>query len=138
MTNYGSLVFIWNDHFGRSNVLDSILSGVKFREFYATVTQFAHELKPNCLLLGRDIEHVGTEEGRGCYPFWNALNTVDGTNNSISKTYQWDHCNTGEPLGKFYRLQLVCISDALSAGGWMWTVPRKPQSIVKNKIAKIK
>ncbi len=127
MTNYGSLVFIWDDHFGRSDALDSIPHGGKFREFYATVTKFAHELQPNCLLLGRDIEHVGTEEGRACYPFWNALNTVDGTNYSVSKTYHWNHCNTGEPLGKFYRPQLACTTDALSSGGWMWTGSRKPQ-----------
>lgn len=129
MTNYGSLVFIWDDHFGRSDALDSIPHGGKYREFYATVTQFAHELQPNCLLLGRDIEHVGTEEGRACYPFWNSLNTVDGTNYSVSKTYHWGHCNTGEPLGKFYRPQLACTTDALSSGGWMWTGPRKPQPI---------
>jgi len=121
------LVFIWDDHFGRSDALDSIPHGGKFREFYATVTKFAHELQPNCLLLGRDIEHVGTEEGRACYPFWNALNTVDGTNYSVSKTYHWNHCNTGEPLGKFYRPQLACTTDALSSGGWMWTGSRKPQ-----------
>jgi len=129
MTNYGSLVFIWDDHFGRSDALDSIPHGGKFREFYAAVTQYAHELQPNCLLLGRDIEHVGTEEGRACYPFWNALNTIDGTTYTVSKTYRWDHCNSGDPLGKFYRPQLSCTTNALSTGGWMWTVPRKPQPL---------
>ncbi len=124
MTNYGSLVFIWDDHFGRSDALDSIPHGGKFREFYTAVTQYAHELQPNCLLLGRDVEHVGTEEGRACYPFWNALNTIDGTVYTVSKTYQWDHCNSGDPLGKFYRPQLSCTTDALSTGGWMWTGPR--------------
>jgi alpha-L-fucosidase len=127
MTNYGSLVFIWDDHFGRSDALDSIPHGGKFREFYAAVTKYAHELQPNCLLLGRDVEHVGTEEGRACYPFWNALNTIDGTIYTVSKTYRWDHCNSGDPLGKFYRPQLSCTTNALSTGGWMWTGPRIPQ-----------
>ncbi len=129
MTNYGSLVFIWDDHFGRSDALDSIPHGGKFREFYAAITKYAHELQPNCLLLGRDVEHVGTEEGRACYPFWNALNTIDGTTYTVSKTYRWDHCNSGDPLGKFFRPQLSCTTDALSTGGWMWTGSRKIQPL---------
>ena len=129
MTNYGPLAFIWGDHFGRSDALDSVRHGGKFREFYATLSQFAHELQPNCLLLGADIEHVGTEEGRACYPMWNALNTVDGTSYSVSNTYWWGHCNTGDPQGKFFRPQLACTTDALSSGGWMWTGPRNIQPI---------
>ncbi len=129
MTNYGSLVLVWDDHFGRSDALDSIPQGGKFREFYAALTKYAHELQPDCLLLGRDIEHVGTEKGRACYPFWNALNTIDGTNYTVSKTYRWNHCNSGNPLGKFYRPQLSCTTDALSTGGWMWTGPRKIQPL---------
>lgn len=127
MTNYGSLAFIWGDHFGRSDALDSVRHGGKFRAFYATLAQFAHELQPNCLLLGADIEHVGTEEGRACYPLWNALNTVDGTNYSVSNTYWWGQCNSGNPQGKFFRPQLACTTDALSSGGWMWTAPRNIQ-----------
>lgn len=129
MTNYGPLVFYWDDHFGRSDALDSIPHGGKFREFYATVTSYAHELQPNCLLLGRDVEHVGTEEGRACYPFWNALNTVDGTTSSVSKTYWWNYDNTGNPLGKYYRPHIACTTDALSSGGWMWSGPRNIQPL---------
>jgi len=129
MTSYGSLLFLWDDHFGRSDVIDSVPHGGKFREFYATLTQYAHDLQPDCLLLGPDIEHVGTEEGRACYPLWNALNTIDGTKYTVSKTYKWDHNNTGDPSGKFYRPQLACTTTGFSTGGWMWTGPRKPQPL---------
>ena len=132
MTSYGSLLFLWDDHFGRSDVIDSVPHGGKFREFYAELTKFAHELQPECLLLGPDIEHVGTEDGRACYPLWNSLNTIDGTNYSVSKTYRWGHNNTGDPLGKFYRPQLACTTTGFSTGGWMWTGPRKPQPIERS------
>lgn len=62
MTNYGPLVFIWDDHFGRSDVIDSKPLGGKFREFYTELTSYAHSLQPHCLLLGRDVEHVGNED----------------------------------------------------------------------------
>lgn len=129
LTNYGPISFIWDDHFGRSDVLDDVPHGGKFREFYATLTKYAHELQPKCLLLGPDIEHVGNENGRASYPFWNALNTLDGTNYSVSKTYKWNHDNSGDPLGKFYRPQLGCTTVSFSTGGWMWTGPRKPQPL---------
>ncbi len=131
LTNYGELVFFWDDHFGRSDVIDSVPLGGRFREFYAALTQFAHEIQPNCLFLGPDIEHVGNEEGRACYPLWNALNTIDGTNYTVSKTYKWDHNNTGDPLGKFFRPQLSCTTVGFSTGGWMWTGPRKAQPMEK-------
>lgn len=126
MTNYGSLVFIWDDHFGRSDVLDDVPHGGKFRKFYATLTQYAHKLQPNCLLLGADVEHVGNENGKTCYPLWNALNTLDGTRYTVSSTYKWDDDNTGKPLGKSYRPQLAPTTIAFSTGGWMWQGSRKP------------
>ncbi|MBB6130646.1 alpha-L-fucosidase [Mucilaginibacter lappiensis] len=129
MTNYGSLAFIWDDHFGRSDALDAVNRGRKLREFYATLTEYAHELQPGCLLLGPDIEHVGNENGKAGYPLWNALNTIDDTKYSISTTYRWDHPNTGEPLGKFYRPQVAPTTVSFSAGGWMWAGPREPQSL---------
>lgn len=129
MTNYGPLVFFWDDHFGRSDVLDSIPHGGKQRELYAALARYAKELQPDCLLLGTDIEHVGNENGRACYPFWNSLNTLDGTNYTVSTTYRWEHDNTGDPLGKYFRPQLGSNTNGLSTGGWMWTGPRKPQPL---------
>jgi alpha-L-fucosidase len=129
MTNYGSLAFFWDDHFGRSDALDGVHRGGKLREFYATLTKYAHQLQPGCLFLGPDIEHVGNENGKAGYPLWNALNTIDGTRYSISTTYRWGHVNAGEPLGKFYRPQIAPTTISFSAGGWMWTGPRKPQPI---------
>jgi alpha-L-fucosidase len=129
MTNYGPLVFIWDDHFGRSDVLDSIPLGGKFRDFYKAVTSYAHSLQPHCLLLGRDVEHVGNENGHASYPLWNALNTIDGTVYTVSKTYRWEHANTGDPFGKLYRPQISCTTNAFSTGGWMWNGPREPQPL---------
>jgi alpha-L-fucosidase len=129
MTNYGPLVFYWDDHFGRSDALDGVYHGGKFREFYANLAKYAHELQPKMLFLGRDVEHVGTEKGRSSYPLWNSLNTIDSTIYTISTTYRWDHDNTGEPLGEFYRPQLSCTTVGFSTGGWMWTGPRKPQAL---------
>jgi alpha-L-fucosidase len=129
MTNYGPLVFIWDDHFGRSDVLDSIPLGGKFRDFYKAVTSYAHSLQPHCLLLGRDVEHVGNENGHASYPLWNALNTIDGKIYTVSKTYKWDHANTGDPLGSLYRPQIASTTNAFSTGGWMWSGLRKPQPL---------
>jgi alpha-L-fucosidase len=129
MTNYGPLVFIWDDHFGRSDVVKSVPLGGRFREFYKAITSYAHSLQPHCLLLGRDVEHVGNENGHASYPLWNALNTIDGTTYTVSKTYKWDHANTGDPLGKLYRPQISCTTNAFSTGGWMWNGPRKPQTL---------
>jgi len=129
MSDYGDLVFIWDDHFGRSDALDEIRHGGKLRELYATLSQYAHELQPGCLLLGRDVEHVGTENGRACYPLWNSLNTIDGTIYSVSDTYRWNHDNTGRPEGKYYRPQIACTTVAFTTGGWMWSNPRIPQPL---------
>jgi len=129
MTNYGPLVFIWDDHFGRSDAISDKPQGGKLREFYAAFSEYAHELQPHCLLLGRDIEHVGNEKGIASYPLWNALNTVDGTIYSISTTYKWDHPNTGTPTGKFYRPQIAPTTVAFSQGGWMWSGKRNPQPL---------
>lgn len=131
LSNYGPLVFVWNDHFGRSDALEDKAHGGKLREFYTGFTRYAHDLQPDCLFLGRDVEHVGTEEGRACYPLWNALNTIDGTLYSVSDTYKWDHCNTGNPKGKFYRPQLAPTTVALSKGGWMWGGKRIPEPLEK-------
>lgn len=129
LTNYGQLVIIWDDHFGRSDVLSDVPLAGNLRDMYATLTRYGHELQPDCLFLGRDIEHVGNENARACYPFWNSLNTLDGTDYTVSKSYKWDQCNTGDPLGKLYRPQLGCTTLAFSTGGWMWTGPRKPQPL---------
>lgn len=131
MTNYGPLVFIWDDHFGRSDAMDSVRYGGKLRAFYAALTKYAHGLQPKCLFLGPDIEHVGNENGKAGYPLWNALNTVDGTRYSVSKTYRWDHINIGEPSGKFYRPQIAPTTVSFSTGGWMWDGPRKTQSLAR-------
>lgn len=120
MSNYGPLVFVWDDHFGRSDALDEEAHGGKFREFYASFTKYANDLQPNCLLLGRDIEHVGNENAKASYPLWNSMNTLDGTLYSVSDTYKWDKNNTGRPDGKFYRPQLAPTTVAFSTGGWMW------------------
>ena len=129
MTNYGDLVILWNDHFGRSDALSEEHLGGKLRTFYADFTKHAHELQPGCLILGRDIEHVGQEKGYASYPLWNSLNTIDSTLYSISETYRWNYPNTGNPHGKFYRPQLAPTTDALSKGGWMWHNYRQPQPL---------
>lgn len=129
MTNYGPLVFIWDDHFGRSDALYYKPEGGRLRELYAKFTQCAHTLQPSCLMLGRDVEHVGTEDGRASYPLWNSLNTIDGTLYTISDTYKWEHNNTGNSKGKFYRPQIACTTVAFTSGGWMWGGPRRPQPL---------
>jgi alpha-L-fucosidase len=126
MSNYGPLVFIWDDHFGRSDALYNEPKGGRLRELYA---KFAHNLQPECLLLGRDVEHVGTEDGRASYPLWNSLNTIDGTLYTISDTYRWEHDNTGIPYGRFYRPQIACTTVAFTNGGWMWGGPRVAQPL---------
>jgi alpha-L-fucosidase len=127
MTLYGDLVFIWDDHFGRSDALADEALGGRLRELYADFNKVAHELQPKCLILGRDVEHVGTEDGRASYPLWNSLNTIDSTLYTVSDTYKWDHDNTGNPRGKFYRPQLSCTTVGFTTGGWMWRGYRTPQ-----------
>ncbi len=127
MSNYGPLVFIWDDHNGRSDSIGPVPQGGKCRELYASLARTAHELQPNCLHFGPDVEHVGNEDGRACYPCWNAVTTLDGTEYTISTTYKWNGNNTGDPLGKFYRPRLGSTTAGFSTGGWMWTRPRRPQ-----------
>jgi alpha-L-fucosidase len=129
MTNYGPLAFFWCDHFGRSDSLDATPHGGKLRELYATLAKLAHELQPDCLYFGPDVEHVGNEEGHTTYPLWNAVTTLDGTNYTISTTYKWDGNNTGDPFGQFYRPRLGSTTIGFSSGGWMWTGPRRPQPL---------
>ena len=76
-----------------------------------------------------DVEHVGNENGYSCYPMWNAVTTLDGSNYTISTTYKWNGDNTGDPLGKFFRPRLGSTAAGFSTGGWMWTGPRKPQPL---------
>jgi alpha-L-fucosidase len=127
MTDYGPLVFFWNDHYGRSDSIGTVPQGGLFRKFYAELAQEAHELQPNCLYFGPDVEHVGNEEGYSCYPMWNAVPSLDGTDYTISTTFKWNGTNTGNPFGKFYRPRLGLITDGFSTGDWMWTGPRQPQ-----------
>jgi alpha-L-fucosidase len=129
MTNYGPLVFVWDDHFGRSDSIGPMPEGGKLREMYADLAKLAHELQPDCLYFGSDVEHVGNEEGHSCYPMWNALSTLDGTNLTISKTYKWAGDNSGDPLGKFFRPHLGTTTNGFSSGGWMWSGPRKVQPL---------
>ena len=126
LTNYGPLVFIWDDHFGRSDALYDEPKAGRLRQLYAELNKLAHELQPNCLLLGRDVEHVGNEDGKASYPLWNSLNTIDGTLYTVSDTYKWDHDNTGNPYGKFFRPQISTSTVAFTSGGWMWNRPRTP------------
>lgn len=126
-TNYGPVFFLWDDHFGRSDALDDVRYGGKLREFYAEFTKYAHELQPNCLILGRDIEHVGNENAVASYPLWNSLNTLDGTLYTVSDTYMWGHDNTGRPEGTVYRPHIAPNTNAFSTGGWMWNRPRSSQ-----------
>ena len=129
LTNYGPIFFLWDDHFGRSDALDNVRLGGKLRAFYAEFTRYAHELQPQCLILGRDIEHVGNESGVASYPLWNSLNTLDGTLYTVSDTYMWGHDNTGRPEGKIYRPQISTTTVAFTTGGWMWNRPRSPQPL---------
>jgi alpha-L-fucosidase len=129
MTHYGPLVFFWCDHFGRSDSLDAIPHGGKLRELYATLAKLAHKLQPGCLYFGPDVEHVGNEDGHTTYPLWNAVTTLDGTNYSISTTFKWGGNNTGDPFGQYYRPRLGPTTNGFSTGGWMWTGPRRVQSL---------
>lgn len=131
MTGYGPLVFVWDDHFGRSDALNDKPLGGPLREFYRDFTMYAHDFQPDCLLLGRDVEHVGSEDGRASYPLWNSLNKIDGTAYSISTTYKWGHPNTGTPTGKFYCPQIAPTTVAFSKGGWMWGGYREPQPLAR-------
>ncbi len=129
LTNYGPLVFIWDDHFGRSDALYDKPKGGALRKLYKDFAIQAHHLQPQCLLLGRDVEHVGNEDGRASYPLWNSLNSIDGTIYTVSKTYKWGQSNTGNPYGKIYRPQIACSTVAFTTGGWMWSEKRKPQPL---------
>jgi alpha-L-fucosidase len=129
MSNYGPLVFIWDDHNGRSDSIGPIPRGGKCRDLYASLAKTAHELQPDCLYFGPDVEHVGNEEGRACDPLWNAVTTLDGTDYTISTTYKWNGTNVGDPLGRFYRPRLGPTTTGFSTGGWMWTRPRRPQPL---------
>jgi len=129
MTGYGPLLFIWDDHYGRSDSIGAVPQGGPLRKFYAGLAREAHELQPDCLYFGPDVEHVGNEEGRSCYPMWNAVTTLDGTDYTISTTFKWNGTNTGDPFGKFYRPRLAPTTDGFSTGGWMWTGPRQPQPL---------
>jgi alpha-L-fucosidase len=132
MTGYGPLVFIWDDHFGRSDSLGDKPHGGKLRELYATLAKCAHQLQPKCLYFGPDVEHVGNENGTTTYPLWNPVTTLDGTPYTISTTYKWGGNNTGDPFGKFYRPRLGSTTNGFSTGGWMWTGPRQPQSLERH------
>ncbi len=57
-------MFLWDDHFGRSDALTEERQGGQLRRLYADFTKLAHELQPDCLILGRDVEHVGPSEHR--------------------------------------------------------------------------
>jgi alpha-L-fucosidase len=81
------------------------------------------------LYFGPDVEHVGNEEGHSCYPMWNAVDTLDGTRDSIGTTFKWEGQNTGKPHGQFYRPRLGPTTNALSVGGWMWIEPRETQPL---------
>jgi alpha-L-fucosidase len=129
MTNYGPLVFIWDDHFGRSDALGDTPHGGNLRKLYADLASTAHTLQPDCLYFGSDIEHVGNEKGTTSYPLWNAVTTLDGTPYSIGNTYKWDGNNTGDPWGKYYRPRLGPTTVGFSTGGWMWTGLRRPQPL---------
>jgi alpha-L-fucosidase len=131
LTNYGPLVFYWDDHYGRSDSIGPVPQGGKLRELYAILGKKAGQLQPDMLYFGPDVEHVGNEEGHSCYPMWNAVNTVDGTRDSCATTYKWGGENTGDPRGQCYRPRLGPNTDALSSGGWMWTGPRQVQPLAE-------
>src|SRR5258708_3120931 len=114
-----------HDSNGRSDSIGPVPQGGKCRELYASLARTAHELQPNCLHFGPDVEHVGNEDGRACYPCWNAVTTLDGTEYTISTTYKWNGNNTGDPLGKFYRPSLGSTTAGFSTGGWMGTRPHR-------------
>lgn len=127
LTAYGPLVFYWDDHYGRSDALGPVPFGGKLRELYGDLGKRAHQLQPEMLYFGPDVEHVGSEEGHSCYPMWNPVDTLDGTRDSIGKTYKWEGDNTGSAYGQFFRPRLGPTTDSLSTGGWMWTGPRTMQ-----------
>jgi alpha-L-fucosidase len=129
LTGYGPLVFYWDDHYGRSDSLGPVPVGGKLRELYADLGKQARQLQPEMLYFGPDVEHVGNEEGHSCYPMLNAVDTLDGTRDSIGNTFKWEGENTGSPRGLFYRPRLGPTTDALSSGGWMWTGPRAAQPL---------
>jgi alpha-L-fucosidase len=132
MTGYGPLVFIWDDHFGRSDSLGDKPQDGKLRELYATLAKLAHQLQPKCLYFGPDVEHVGNENGTTTYPLWNSVTTLDGTPYTIGTTYKWGGNNTGDPLGRFYRPRLGSTTNGFSTGGWMWTGPRQARSLERH------
>jgi alpha-L-fucosidase len=53
MTNYGPLVFVWDDHFGRSDALGEAPLAGKLRELYAALARTAHGLQPAIFLRAR-------------------------------------------------------------------------------------
>ena len=68
LTNCGPLVFVWCDHFGRSDTLGDTYHGGRVRELYANLARLAQALQPRCLYFGPDVEHVGNERARASYP----------------------------------------------------------------------
>ncbi len=129
LTGYGPLVFYWDDHYGRSDSIGPTPQGGVLRKLYADLGKRSHQLQPGMLYFGPDVEHVGNEDGHTCYPMWNAIDTLDGTQHSIGTTFKWEGDNMGVPRGHVYRPRLGSTTNGLSTGGWMWTGPRTVQPL---------
>lgn len=129
LTNYGPIGFMWSDHWDASDE-----NGV-----WRAVSDLARELQPDLVFMGPDTWVPGNETGHVVYPMWNAVNTVDGTNNSRPAANKGDlstannygllegEVRTGHPLGKYWRVRECTTNSGFSYGGWFW----HPDSVKK-------
>ncbi|MDO7172518.1 alpha-L-fucosidase [Mariniflexile sp. AS56] len=129
LTNYGPIGFMWSDHWDAKDP-----NGV-----WRAVTDLAKELQPEMVFMGPDTWVPGNETGHVVYPMWNAVHTVDGTNNTRPAANSNDmttennygllegEVRTGHPLGEFWRVRECTTNNAFSYGGWFW----HPDSIMK-------
>jgi alpha-L-fucosidase len=129
LSNYGPIGFMWSDHWDAKDP-----NGV-----WRAVTDLAKELQPEMVFMGSDTWVPGNETGHVVYPMWNAVHTVDGTNNTRPAANSNDvttdnnygllegEVRTGHPLGEFWRVRECTTNNAFSYGGWFW----HPDSIMK-------
>ncbi|WP_404307604.1 alpha-L-fucosidase [Neorhodopirellula lusitana] len=122
LTWYGPIDFMWSDHWDATDP-----NGV-----WRAVTNLARELQPELVFMGPDTWVPGNETGHVVYPMWNAVNTVDGTENSRPAAGTGDQTTQnsygllegdvrkGDPLGKYWRVRECTTHMAFHYGGWFW------------------
>ncbi|HYW47404.1 MAG TPA: alpha-L-fucosidase [Bryobacteraceae bacterium] len=127
LTTYGPLYYVWMDFWGTGPDAEAPTSPTA--RYWKTVTETAHKLQPDLLIMGAEIEHGGNESGFMGYPMWNPVDTPDGSINMIGTVFNFGWENTGKPLGKLWRPRELPCTSCFSAGGWFWRGARDPKPL---------